>query len=357
MGCIHLVNRLGRLAIDWLTCPQTIGNPTVVASPSPHTAVMAKSAIAIPTITVIGAGNVGASLARCVLSQNLGHIVLLDIVEGRPQGLALDMAEAQPLEGYSYTITGTNDYQDTAGSQIIVITAGLPRKPGMSRDDLLKVNGSIILDVMAKALPHSPNAHFILVTNPLDVMTYLAWQASGLPTSRVLGQAGVLDSARFRTFIAQALEVPPQDVSTMVLGGHGDLMVPLISYTTVSGIPLTELLSAPHIEQLIERTRHGGAEIVNHLKTGGAFYAPAAATATMVAAILQNQSAILPASAHLDGQYGLKDIYLGVPCRLNNSGIASIVELSLTEAEQKALEASAQSVRKTLDNALPLLVA
>ncbi len=326
----------------------------VVASPSLQTAVVNKAAISIPKITVIGAGNVGASLARCLLPQNLGHVVLLDIVEGRPQGLALDMAEAQPLEGYSYKITGTNNYQDTAGSQVIVITAGLPRKPGMSRDDLLKVNGGIILDVMAKALPHSPDAYFILVTNPLDVMTYLAWQTSGLPHSRVLGQAGVLDSARFRTFIAQALEVPSQDVSTMVLGGHGDLMVPLISYTTVNGIPLTELLPANKIQQLVERTRHGGAEIVSYLKTGGAFYAPAAATATMVAAILQNQSAILPVSTYLDGQYGLKDIYLGVPCRLNSKGVASVVELSLTADEQNALQASAKSVRQTLQKALKL---
>ncbi|ESA36703.1 malate dehydrogenase [Leptolyngbya sp. Heron Island J] len=326
----------------------------VVASPSLQTAVINKAAISIPKITVIGAGNVGASLARCLLSQNLGHVVLLDIIEGRPQGLALDMAEAQPLEGYSYNITGTNNYQDTAGSQVIVITAGLPRKPGMSRDDLLKVNGSIILDVMAKALPHSPNAYFILVTNPLDVMTYLAWRSSGLPHSRVLGQAGVLDSARFRTFIAQALKVPPQDVATMVLGGHGDLMVPLISYTTVNGIPLTELLPAAEIEQLVERTRQGGAEIVNYLKTGGAFYAPAAATASMVAAILQNQSSILPVSAYLDGQYGLKDIYLGVPCRLNSKGVASVVELSITANEQQGLQTSADSVRKTLDKALPM---
>lgn len=312
---------------------------------------------AIPKITVVGAGNVGASLARYLLSQNLGNVVLLDIVEGRPQGLALDMAEAQPLEGYSYSVIGTNDYRDTAGSQVIVITAGLPRKPGMSRDDLLKVNGGIILDVMAQALPQSPDAHFILVTNPLDVMTYMAWQTSGLPPNRVLGQAGVLDSARFRTFIAQALNVPPQDVSTMVLGGHGDLMVPLISCTTVSGIPLTELLPEDKIQQLVERTRHGGAEIVNYLKTGGAYYAPAAAAATMVVAILRNQSAILPVSAYLNGQYGLKDIYLGVPCRLDSNGVAAVVELSLATDEQADLEASAQSVRQTLEKALPLLKA
>lgn len=326
----------------------------VVASPSPQTAVINTSAITIPKITVIGAGNVGASLARCLLSQNLGNVVLLDIVTGRPQGLALDMAEVQPLEGYSHHIIGTNDYQDTAGSQVIVITAGLPRKPGMTRDDLLKVNGDIILDVMANALSYSPDAHFILVTNPLDVMTYLAWQTSGLSPSKVIGQAGVLDSARFRTFIARALEIPPQDVSTIVLGGHGDLMVPLISYTTVNGIPLAEMLPAAKIRQLVERTRHGGAEIVNHLKTGGAFYAPAAATATMVASILQNQSAILPVSAYLDGQYGLRDIYLGVPCHLDSNGVASIVELSLTADEQEALAASAQAVRQTLEKALLL---
>ncbi|MEM9264651.1 MAG: malate dehydrogenase [Cyanobacteria bacterium P01_F01_bin.13] len=324
----------------------------VVAIPSLQTAV--STAITIPKITIIGAGNVGASLARCLLSQNLGNVVLLDIVEGRPQGLALDMAEAQPLEGFSHHITGTNDYIDTTGSQVVVITAGLPRKPGMTRDDLLKVNGKIILDVMAQALLHSPNARFILVTNPLDVMAYLAWQASGLPASQVIGQAGVLDSARFRTFIARELDVPPQDVSTMVLGGHGDLMVPLISYTTVNGIPLADMLPAAKIQQLVERTRHGGAEIVNHLKTGGAYYAPAAATVAMVSAILQNQSAILPVSAYLDGQYGLRDIYLGVPCRLDSNGAASIVELALTADEQEVLAASAKSVRQTLDKALAL---
>ncbi|MEL6937149.1 MAG: malate dehydrogenase [Cyanobacteria bacterium J06607_17] len=310
--------------------------------------------ITIPKVTVIGAGNVGASLAQSLLSQNLADVVLLDIVEGRPQGLALDMAEACPLQGCTHHITGTNDYQTTAGSQVIVITAGLPRKPGMSRDDLLNVNGNIMLEVMAKALPHSPEAHFILVTNPLDVMAYVAWRASGLPPNRVIGQAGVLDSARFRTFIAQTLRVPPQDVSTMVLGGHGDLMVPLISHTTVSTIPLTELLPTATIRRLVERTRKGGAEIVDHLKSGGAFYAPAAATATMVAAILQDQSAILPVSAYLDGQYGLEDIYLGVPCNLDSSGVASVVELSLTKDEKAALETSARSVRQTLHRARTL---
>lgn len=326
----------------------------VVAHPSIQTAAPQKTAIAIPKITIIGAGNVGASLARSLLSQNLGNVVLLDIVEGRPQGLALDMAEACPLEGCTHNIIGTNEYQETADSQVIVITAGLPRKPGMSRDDLLKVNGNIILNVVAKALPHSPDAHFILVTNPLDVMAYLTWKTSGLHPSKVMGQAGILDSARFRTFIAQTLRVPPQDVSTMVLGGHGDLMVPLISHTTVSSIPLTELLPSQKIRQLVERTRQGGSEIVNHLKSGGAFYAPAAATATMVAAILRNQSAILPVSTYLDGPYGLKDIYLGVPCHLDSSGVASVVELSLTNDEQTALAASAQSVRQTLEKALPL---
>lgn len=326
----------------------------VIASSPLQNAVCKNSAIAIPKITIIGAGNVGASLAQCLLVKNLGNVALLDIVEGRPQGIALDLAESQPLEGFSHHITGTNDYRDTVNSQVIIITAGLPRKPGMSRDDLLKVNGKIILDVMAKALPYSPDAHFILVTNPLDVMTYLAWKASGLPSNRVLGQAGVLDSARFRTFVARELDVPPQDVSTMVLGGHGDLMVPLISKTSVNGIPLSHLLPANKIQQLVERTRHGGAEIVNQLKTGGAYYAPATATASMVAAIVQNQSAILPVSAYLEGQYGLNDIYLGVPCHLTSSGVGSIVELSLTADEQAALEASANSVRQTLEKALPL---
>lgn len=327
----------------------------VVAKPAVQTNVVNRGAISVPKVTIIGAGNVGSSLAQCLLTKNLGNVTLLDIVEGRPQGIALDLAESQPLAGFSHRITGTNDYRDTVNSQVIVITAGLPRKPGMSRDDLLKVNGKIILDVMAKAQPYSPDAHFILVTNPLDVMTYLAWKASGLPPNQVLGQAGVLDSARFRTFIARELDVPPQDVSTMVLGGHGDLMVPLISKTSVNGIPLSHLLPADKIQQLVERTRHGGAEIVNHLKTGGAYYAPAAATASMVTAILQNQSAILPVSAYLDGQYGLDDIYLGVPCHLNSNGVGSIVELALTADEQAALDASAASVRQTLEQALPLL--
>ena len=311
---------------------------------------------AVPKITVVGAGNVGANVARCILGQRLGNVVLLDVVEGRPQGLALDLSEASPFEDYSHHITGTNRYLDTQGSSVIVITAGMPRKPGMSRDDLTQVNSDIIRQVITQAVEYSPDAIIVLVTNPLDVMAYLAWKTSGLPPARVMGQAGVLDSARFRTFIAQALGVPPQQVSTMVLGGHGDLMVPLVSCTSVNGVPLSELMAPATIQQLVERTRQGGAEIVNYLKTGGAFFAPAAATTAMVAAVLQDQSAMLPVSAYLTGQFGLEDIYLGVPCRLGSGGVEAVVELPITDQERAALEASARAVRQALHRAMPVAV-
>jgi malate dehydrogenase len=309
----------------------------------------------IPKVTVVGSGNVGATLAQRLLDKKLADITLLDIVPGRPQGLALDLRESQPLEGYPYSIVGTNDYADTVGSDVIVITAGLPRKPGMSRDDLLQVNGKIVIEVIQRSMALSPNAHLIVVTNPLDVMTYLAWQVSGLPAERVMGMAGVLDAARFRTFIGEALGVPPQDVSTLVLGGHGDLMVPLLSYTTVNGIPVRELLSESVLARLVQRTRDGGAEVVDLLKTGGAFYAPASATASMVEAILRNQSRLLTASAYLTGHYRLFDVFLGVPCRIGRTGIESVVELTLSAQEQEALASSAQSVRSHLEVALGLL--
>jgi malate dehydrogenase len=251
---------------------------------------------------------------------------------------------------------GTNDYQDTANSDLVVVTAGLPRRPGMSRDDLTQVNGKIVADTLRQALARSPQASVIVVTNPLDVMTYLAWKVSGLPSHRVMGMAGVLDSARFQTLIAWELGVPPQDVSALVLGGHGDLMVPLPRYTTVSGIPVTDLVSAPRLQALIERTRNGGAEIVQLLKQGGAYYAPAASVCVMVESILLNQRRILPLAAHLTGQYGLDDLYLGVPCRLGRGGIEAIVELTLTAEEQAALARSAAAVKEQLPPALAVLV-
>ncbi len=306
-------------------------------------------------ITVVGAGNVGSTLAQRILERNLANVVLVDIVEGRPQGVALDLAQAAGCEGHNRTIVGTNDYRDTANSDIVVVTAGLPRRPGMTRDDLTQVNGKIVIDTLGKALAASPLASVIVVTNPLDVMTYLAWKVSGLPPQRVMGMAGVLDSARFQRFIAWELGVPPQDVSAMVLGGHGDLMVPLPSYTTVSGIPVTELLSAHRLADLIDRTRNGGAEIVQLLKQGGAYYAPASSACVMVEAMLLNQRRILPAAAYLQGQYGLEDLYLGVPCRLGQAGIETILELALTGEEQAALERSAAAVKDQLQGALALI--
>ncbi|HSM80143.1 MAG TPA: malate dehydrogenase [Nodosilinea sp.] len=306
-------------------------------------------------VTVVGAGNVGSTLAQRLLERNLANVVLIDVVAGRPQGVALDLAQAAGCEGHNRAIVGTNDYQDTANSDIVVITAGLPRRPGMTRDDLTQVNGKIVIDTLRQALAVSPQAAVIVVTNPLDVMTYLAWKVSGLPAHRVMGMAGVLDSARFQRFIAWELGVPPQDVSAMVLGGHGDLMVPLPSYTTVSGIPVGELVPAPRLEALIERTRNGGAEIVQLLQQGGAYYAPASSACAMVESMLLNQRRILPVAAHLTGQYGLDDLYLGVPCRLGQSGIEEILELTLTGAEQAALAQSAASVKEQLQQALTLL--
>ncbi|MGF1517299.1 MAG: malate dehydrogenase [Nodosilinea sp.] len=306
-------------------------------------------------VTVVGAGNVGSTLAQRILEHNLANVVLVDIVAGRPQGVALDLSQAAGSEGHNRTIVGTNDYQDTANSDIVVITAGLPRRPGMTRDDLTQVNGKIVADTLRQALAVSPNASVIVVTNPLDVMTYLAWKVSGLPPHRVMGMAGVLDSTRFQTFIAWELGVPPRDVSAMVLGGHGDLMVPLPSYTTVSGIPVTELIPAPRLGELIERTRNGGAEIVQLLKQGGAYYAPASSTYVMVEAMLLNQRRILPIAAHLTGQYGLDDLYLGVPGRLGQGGVEDILELTLTLEEQAALARSAASIKDQIPQVLALL--
>ncbi|BBD62134.1 malate dehydrogenase, NAD-dependent [Nostoc sp. HK-01] len=311
----------------------------------------------LPLVTIIGAGRVGSTLAQRIAEKNLADVVLLDIVEGMPQGLALDLMEARGIEIHNRQIIGTNNYADTAGSEIVVITAGLPRKPGMSRDDLLRTNAKIVVEAAKNAIAHSPNAIFIVVTNPLDVMTYLAWQATGLPRNRIMGMAGVLDSARFETFIALELGVLPADVKAMVLGSHGDLMVPLSRYATVNGIPITELLDAATIDRLVERTRNGGAEIVELMQTGGAFFAPASATSLMVESILLNQSRLLPIATYLQGEYGLEDVVIGVPCRLGCGGIESILELNLSDSERESLHSSAQSVRKNIERSQEILAA
>jgi malate dehydrogenase len=308
-----------------------------------------------PRVTIVGAGRVGSTLAQRIAEKNLADVVLLDIVSGMPQGLALDLLEARGIESHNRQISGTNDYADTANSNIVVITAGFPRQPGMSRDDLLKVNAKIVVDAAKNAIAHSPHAIFIVVTNPLDVMTYLAWQTTGLPRNRVMGMAGVLDSARFETFIALELGVLPADVKAMVLGSHGDLMVPLARYATVNGVPITELLAAETINQLVERTRNGGAEIVELMHTGGAFFAPASATSIMVESIILNQSRLLPASTYLEGEYDLNNVVIGVPCRLGWGGIENIVQVSISDQERLALQTSAESVRVNIAKALELL--
>lgn len=308
-------------------------------------------------VSVIGAGNVGSALAQRVAEKNLADVVLLDVIGGRPQGLALDLMEARGVERHDRQVIGTTDYTDTAGSDVVVITAGIPRKPGMSRDDLLLTNAKIVRETVKNAIAHSPQAVLIVVTNPLDVMTHLAWQESNLPPQQVMGMAGVLDSARFQTFIAMELNVSISDINATVLGGHGDLMVPLPRYSTVNGIPITELLSEETIARLIDRTRNGGAEIVELMQTGSAFYAPASSACAMVEAVLYNKSRLLPIAAYLQGEYGLNDVFIGVPCRLGCSGIESIVELNLTDSERSALHTSAESVRQNVDRANQLLAA
>ncbi len=308
-----------------------------------------------PRVTVVGAGRVGSTLAQRIAEKNLADVVLLDIIPGVPQGLALDLMEARGIETHNRKIIGTNDYADSYGSEIVVITAGIPRKPGMSRDDLLKTNALIVVEAIKKVIARSPDAIFIIVSNPLDVMTYLAWQATNLPRNRIMGMAGVLDSARFQTFIAMELGVSPVDINAMVLGGHGDLMIPLPRYSTVNGIPITELMDTATIERLVERTRNGGAEIVQLMQMGGAFFAPASATCVMVESILLNQSRLLPSSAYLQGEYGLEDICIGVPCRLGCGGIDTVLELNLTDTEMAALRASAESVRQSIERSQEIL--
>jgi malate dehydrogenase len=297
-------------------------------------------------VTIVGSGNVGATAAHWIASKELADVVLIDIVEGVPQGKGLDLLEAMPIEKRDAHIMGTQDYRDTANSDIVVITAGIPRKPGMSRDDLLNTNHGIMKAVVGEAVKYSPNCILIIVSNPLDAMAQAAYKLSGFPRERVIGMAGVLDSARFRTFIAEALKVSVENVTAFVLGGHGDTMVPLARYSTVAGIPITELLDATTLEKLIQRTRDGGAEIVKHLKTGSAYYAPSAAVAEMVEAILKDKKKIMPCAAYLEGEYGIKGLYVGVPVKLGAKGIEQIIEIKLTPQEKTELDRSASAVKE-----------
>jgi malate dehydrogenase len=296
-------------------------------------------------VTVIGAGNVGATTAQRIAEAGLADVVLVDIVEGLPQGKGLDLAEAAPVVGHDARVTGTNDYADTAGSDIVVVTSGIPRKPGMSRDELVATNAGIVKAVVEQAVTHSPNAILIVVTNPLDAMCHVAMQASGFPRERVLGMAGVLDSARFRTFIAQELGVSVEDTHAFVLGGHGDTMVPLPRYSTVAGVPITELMSPERVAALCARTANGGAEIVALLKTGSAFYAPAASTFEMVDAILRDRKRVLPCAVMLDGEFGTTGLFVGVPVVLGAGGMERVFEIKLTADERVAFEASVAAVR------------
>src|SRR5579875_2108487 len=300
-------------------------------------------------VTIVGAGNVGATAAHWIASKELADVVLIDVVEGIPQGKGLDLLEAMPIEKRDSHIIGTNDYADTANSDIVVITAGIPRKPGMSRDDLLATNYKIMSDVVGKVVAVSPNCIIIVVSNPLDAMAQTAFRQSKFPRNRVIGMAGVLDSARFRTFIAEELKVSVENVTAFVLGGHGDTMVPLPRYSTVAGIPITELMDEATVARLVQRTRDGGAEIVKHLKTGSAYYAPSAAAVEMVEAILKDKKKILPCAAYLEGEYGIKGLYVGVPCKLGARGIEQIIEIKLQAEEKAALEKSASAVRELVE--------
>lgn len=297
-------------------------------------------------VTVVGAGNVGATAAQRIVEKQLADVVLIDIVEGLPQGKALDMMQSAATEGFDTQIIGTNDYADTANSDVVVITAGIARKPGMSRDDLLKTNANIVGSVTEQIVAKSPNAIIVVVSNPLDVMTQLAWLKSGFDSKRVIGMAGVLDSSRYACFIAEALNCSIKDIRAMVLGGHGDTMVPVPQYSTVNGIPITQLLPADKIEAINDRTRHGGAEIVKHLKTGSAYYAPSASAVAMVEAILLDSGRVLPCCALLKGEYGVNDLYCGVPVELGREGLRRVIELELNEKELADLQASVKAVEE-----------
>jgi malate dehydrogenase len=299
-------------------------------------------------ISVVGAGNVGATVAQLIAYKELGDVVMVDIIEGLPQGKALDLLEAGPVEGYDSQVNGANNYEATADSHIVVITAGIARKPGMSRSDLITTNANIVRAVTEQVVKYSPEALLIVVSNPLDAMVHLTKHVSGFPKNRVVGQAGVLDSTRFRTFIAQELNVSVEDTQAFVLGGHGDTMVPLPRYSTVAGIPITHLLPQETIDRLVQRTRDGGGEIVNLLKSGSAFYAPGAAVVQMVEAIVKDKKRVLPCTAYLEGEYGLRDIYFGVPVKLGAGGVEQIIEIELTADERAALQASAKEVADTI---------
>lgn len=300
-------------------------------------------------ITVVGAGNVGATTAQRLADKELGDVVMVDIIEGLPQGKSLDLAQAAPIEGYDSRLTGSNGYKETADSDIVVITSGLPRKPGMSRDDLLRTNAGIVGSVTAEVMKYSRNPILIIVSNPLDAMCHVAMKQSGLPKERVIGMAGVLDSARMRYFIADALNVSVENVTAFVLGGHGDTMVPLPRYSAVAGIPLPDLLPKDKIDQIVERTRNGGAEIVSLLKTGSAYYAPSAAVVEMVEAILKDKKKILPCAAYLEGEYGINRLFVGVPAKLGERGIEQIIQVNMTTDERTALQRSAAAVQELVD--------
>jgi malate dehydrogenase len=297
-------------------------------------------------ITIVGAGNVGSTAAHWIMAKELADVVLIDVVEGMPQGKALDLQQAQPIERSDVHILGTNDYADTAHSDVVIITAGIPRKPGMSRDDLLHTNFKIMSDVVSKVVAYSPESILIVVSNPLDAMVQTAYRQSGFNRERVLGMAGILDSGRFKSFISEELKVSVNNMSCLVLGGHGDTMVPLIGHTTVAGIPITELLSKERIDAIVQRTRDGGAEIVKHLKTGSAYYAPSAAAVEMAEAILKDKKKVLPCAAYLQGEYGINGYYIGVPCKLGAGGLEKIVEIKLTDEEHAALKRSAEAVKE-----------
>src|ERR1041385_7013866 len=297
-------------------------------------------------VTIVGSGNVGAPAAHWIASKELADVVLIDIVEGVPQAKGLDLLEAMPIEKRDAHVLGTNDYADTANSDIVVITAGIPRKPGMSRDDLLNTNYKIMQDVVGKVVANSPNCILIIVSNPLDAMAQAAYKISKFNRERVIGMAGVLDSARFRTFIAEELKVSVENVTAFVLGGHGDTMVPLARYSTVAGIPITELMDKATLDRLVQRTRDGGAEIVKYLKTGSAYYAPSAAATEMAEAILKDKKKILPCAAYLEGEYGIKGLFVGVPCKLGARGLEKIIEIKLTLEESAGLHKSADAVKE-----------
>lgn len=306
-------------------------------------------------ITVIGAGHVGASCAVRLADKELGDVVIVDILEGIPQGKGLDTFQSCPVEGSDVRVTGTNAYEDTAGSDVVIVTAGFPRKPGMSRDDLLWKNYEIVQGTVEQAVKHSPNCFLVLVTNPLDAMCHVALKVSKFPKNRVIGMAGILDTARFRTFLAEALDVSVENVVAFVLGGHGDTMVPLVRYTSVAGIPVTDLLDGETINKIVERTRFGGGEIVKFLKTGSAYYAPSAAAVEMVESILKDKKKVLPCSAYLEGEYGINGLFVGVPVKLGANGIEKIYEIKLSGEESAALKKSAAAVQELVDVMKPKL--